>query len=45
LKNCANDKVLKIENVDDGLDFFYKTRSHAARLVDFLDGVLPITVK
>lgn len=28
-----------------GLDFFYKTRSHADRLVGFLDSVLPIRVK
>ncbi|CAK94395.1 unnamed protein product (macronuclear) [Paramecium tetraurelia] len=45
LKYNANDKVLKIEQVDDGLDFFYKSRSHANRLVEYLSTILPIRVK
>lgn len=45
LKHNAADKVLKIEQVDDGLDFFYKNRSHAMRLIDYLETALPIRVK
>ncbi|CAD8182449.1 unnamed protein product [Paramecium octaurelia] len=45
LKYNANDKVLKIEQVDDGLDFFYKSKSHANRLVEYLSTILPIRVK
>lgn len=45
LKNNAHDKVIKVEYCDDGLDFFYKSRSHAMRLVDFLQTILPSQVK
>lgn len=37
--------VRPTDNLSLGLDFFYKTRAHAARLVDFLETVLPIRVK
>lgn len=36
LKHNAHDKVLNVEEKVDGLDFFYKNRTHAMRLVDFL---------
>lgn len=45
LKNNAHDKVIKVEYCDDGLDFFYKNRAHAMRLVDFLQTILPTQVK
>lgn len=36
LSHSAHEKCLKIEAVDEGLDFYFKTKSHAMRLVDFL---------
>jgi nonsense-mediated mRNA decay protein 3 len=45
LKHNAHDKVIKVEEIDDGLDFFYKNKTHAMRLVDFLDGVIPLRIK
>ena len=45
LKHGAYDKVLKVAVEDDGINFFYKTTTHAQRLIDFLGSILPITVK
>lgn len=45
LKHNAHDKVLNVKEEEDGLDFFYKNRTHAMRLVDFLQNVVPMTVK
>lgn len=36
LKHNAHDKVLKVEEKDDGLDFFYKNKMQANRLCDFI---------
>ena len=44
LKHNASDKVLKVEEQDEGLDFFFKNKTHSKRLVDFLQEILPITV-
>ena len=30
---------------DDGINFYFKTCTHAQRLIDFLSSILPITVK
>jgi len=45
LKHNAHDKVLKVEQKDDGLDFFYQNKTQAQRLVDFLAGFVPSKVK
>ncbi|KAL4445929.1 hypothetical protein ABPG74_010921 [Tetrahymena malaccensis] len=45
LKHNAHDKVLKVEEKDDGLDFFYKNKMQANRLVDFIQSVIPCKVK
>jgi len=45
LKHNAHDKVLKCEESDDGLDFFYKNKMQAHKLVDFLETVIPLRVK
>lgn len=45
LKHGAYDKVLKVSTEDDGINFYYKTTTHAQRLVDFLSSLLPIQVK
>lgn len=45
LKHGAYDKVLKVSSVDDGINFYYKTTTHAQRLIDFLNTFLPTAVK
>eukprot|EP00361_Fabrea_salina_P004001 CAMPEP_0202427048 /NCGR_PEP_ID=MMETSP1345-20130828/1330_1 /ASSEMBLY_ACC=CAM_ASM_000843 /TAXON_ID=342563 /ORGANISM="Fabrea Fabrea salina" /LENGTH=385 /DNA_ID=CAMNT_0049037639 /DNA_START=232 /DNA_END=1392 /DNA_ORIENTATION=+ len=45
LKYSAHDKVLKIKQVDKGLDFHFSNRSHANRFVDFIRGIVPVQVK
>lgn len=45
LKHNAHDKILKVEEKDDGLDFFYKNKVQAQRLVDFLQTVIPVRIK
>ncbi|EGR30265.1 hypothetical protein IMG5_136460 [Ichthyophthirius multifiliis] len=44
LKNNAHDKILKVEEKDDGLDFFYKNKMQANRMVDFLASVIPLKI-
>ena len=45
LKHGAYDKVLKVSEEDDGINFYYKNTTHAQRLIDFLNTILPISVK
>jgi nonsense-mediated mRNA decay protein 3 len=45
IKHNATDKCLSIKEVYDGLDFQFKNKSHAARLVDFVQNQVPIQVK
>jgi len=45
LKYNAHDKVLNIKELPEGVDFFYKDRSHAQRLVDFLQTMFAVRVK
>jgi len=40
LKHNAHDKVLKIKEAPDGLDFYYKDKTHALRMIDFLQVIL-----
>lgn len=36
LKHNAHAKVLNVKSMSDGLDFFFKGKPHAQRLMDFL---------
>jgi nonsense-mediated mRNA decay protein 3 len=45
LKHMAHKEVLSIKTMKDGIDFFFGSRSHACRFVDFLDAVVPIKYK
>ncbi|PSS30965.1 hypothetical protein PHLCEN_2v2490 [Hermanssonia centrifuga] len=42
LKHGAQKDTISIKEVRDGLDFFYSSRSHALKMVEFLAGVVPI---
>lgn len=42
LKHKAHENTLGIKPKHDGLDFFYSTESHARKMVDFLQSVLPV---
>ena len=42
LKHCAQKDTISVKEVKDGLDFFYSSRSHAQKMVEFLTGVVPI---
>lgn len=42
LKHNAHVNCTNVKERADGLDFFYGHRSHAAKLVDFLQSVAPI---
>ncbi|KAB0802182.1 hypothetical protein PPYR_04368 [Photinus pyralis] len=41
LKHKVHDNTLGIKPVHEGLDFYYATESHARKMVDFLNAVLP----
>lgn len=45
LKNHVHDKVLKIKEAPDGLDFYFKTRDHTRKLIHFLQSNLPCKIK
>lgn len=45
LKYNAHDKVLKIKEMHEGVDFFYKDKPHAQRLVDFLQTMFSTRIK
>merc|ERR1719375_2914430 len=38
----AQDQAINIKEVGGGIDFYYGNRSHAIRMVDFLNSVVPI---
>ncbi|KAF9461693.1 NMD3 family-domain-containing protein [Collybia nuda] len=42
LKHGAQKDTISVKEVKDGLDFFYSSRSHALKMVDFLGNVVPI---
>jgi len=42
LKHNAQKDTIAIKEVRDGLDFFYSSRSHALKMMDFLANVAPI---
>ncbi|CAG8496610.1 9786_t:CDS:2 [Dentiscutata erythropus] len=45
LKHHAHKDTINIKEVKDGLDFFYAHRSHAVKMVEFLNAVIPIKTK
>lgn len=42
LKHGAHQNTINIKEKPDGLDFYYTNRSHAMKLIDFLQAVTPI---
>ncbi|CAG8787027.1 8817_t:CDS:2, partial [Gigaspora margarita] len=42
LKHHAHKDTINIKEVKDGLDFFYAHKSHAVKMVEFLNAVVPI---
>ncbi len=42
LKHNAQKDTISVKEVKDGLDFFYSTRAHALKMVEFLNGVAPV---
>ena len=45
LKHGADKDTISIKEVRDGLDFFYSTRQHALKMVDFLTATTPVRTK
>ncbi|CAB4421389.1 unnamed protein product [Rhizophagus irregularis] len=41
----AHKETINIKEVKDGLDFFYSNRSHAVKMVEFLNAVAPVRTK
>ncbi|KAH0581267.1 hypothetical protein H2248_012369 [Termitomyces sp. 'cryptogamus'] len=45
LKHNAQKDTISVKEVRDGLDFFFSSRSHAIKMVEFLQGVVPVRTK
>ncbi|SCU79429.1 LADA_0B00584g1_1 [Lachancea dasiensis] len=45
LKHNAHVDTINIQEAKDGLDFFYGQKNHAAKMLDFLNSVVPIRSK
>ncbi|KIK68748.1 hypothetical protein GYMLUDRAFT_92249 [Collybiopsis luxurians FD-317 M1] len=45
LKHSAQKDTISVKEVKDGLDFFYSQRSHALKMVEFLNSVVPVRSK
>ncbi|CAG8574926.1 5459_t:CDS:2 [Acaulospora colombiana] len=45
IKHHAHKDTINIKEIKDGLDFFYAHRSHAIKMVEFLNAVVPIRTK
>ncbi|KAJ3158398.1 hypothetical protein HDU86_002864 [Geranomyces michiganensis] len=45
LKHNAHKDTTNIKEYRDGLDFYYVQRAHAAKMVDFLQAVVPMKIK
>ncbi|CCE64325.1 hypothetical protein TPHA_0H01170 [Tetrapisispora phaffii CBS 4417] len=45
LKHNAHIDTISITETKDGLDFFYSQKNHAAKMIDFLNSVVPIKCK
>ncbi|KAJ9534620.1 hypothetical protein QJQ45_002905 [Haematococcus lacustris] len=42
LKHQAAEQAIKVTDIHEGIDFFFSSRSHALKLIDFLQNVVPI---
>lgn len=42
LRHNADRDTLQVAEVKDGLNFFYASKQHALKMVDFLNGVAPV---
>lgn len=45
LKHSAHRDTINIKEAKDGVDFFFSARNQAEKFVDFLNSVVPVTVK
>ncbi|GJN89117.1 hypothetical protein Rhopal_002091-T1 [Rhodotorula paludigena] len=45
LKHSADKDTISVAEVKDGLNFFYSTKQHALKMVDFLNAVAPVRTK
>ncbi|KAG7086715.1 hypothetical protein E1B28_002651 [Marasmius oreades] len=45
LKHNVQKDTISVKEVRDGLDFFYSSRSHAIKMVEFLNSVVPVRSK
>jgi nonsense-mediated mRNA decay protein 3 len=45
IKHRAQKECVNILGLSDGVDFYFSSRSHAKRLVDFLSGLTPMQMK
>lgn len=45
LKNNAHKDTVTIQEDKEGLDFFYSTKKHAVKMVEFLQGIVPVKTK
>lgn len=45
LKHNADKDTIAIKEAKDGLDFFYATRQHAIKMVEFLNAIAPVRSK
>ncbi|QRV75844.1 60S ribosomal export protein NMD3 [Ceratobasidium sp. AG-Ba] len=45
LKHSAQKDTINVKEAKDGLDFYYTQRSHAIKMVEFLNAVVPIRSK
>lgn len=45
LKNRVHEKCIKVSEKDDGLDFYFKNKSAANSLVNFIQSKIPVRIK
>merc|ERR1712093_601047 len=45
LKHGVDRDTISVAEVKDGLNFFYSSKQHALKMVDFLNGVAPVRTK
>eukprot|EP00201_Polytomella_parva_P001315 CAMPEP_0175082732 /NCGR_PEP_ID=MMETSP0052_2-20121109/26929_1 /TAXON_ID=51329 ORGANISM="Polytomella parva, Strain SAG 63-3" /NCGR_SAMPLE_ID=MMETSP0052_2 /ASSEMBLY_ACC=CAM_ASM_000194 /LENGTH=515 /DNA_ID=CAMNT_0016353981 /DNA_START=153 /DNA_END=1703 /DNA_ORIENTATION=+ len=45
LKYGADSNCIKVNDIHEGVDFFFKTRAHALKFIDFLQSVVPLSYR
>ena len=45
MKHNAHEKCVKVVEEDNGMDFFFKSRQNADKLVDFIETLIPNQIK